>query len=85
MLTQNQLKSIFAEYGLAPLKRLGQNYLIDGNIKDKIISEVSPSKEDTILEIGPGQVLKGLSKKIDPKLEVKNFGTIQDLQPAPVS
>lgn len=25
------------------------------------------------LEIGPGQVLKGLLKKIDPKLEVKNF------------
>ena len=31
-------------------------------------------------EIGPGQVLKGLMKKIDPKLEVKNIGTCQDLQ-----
>ncbi len=38
----------------------------------------------TFLEIGPGQVLKGLAKKIDPKLEVKNIGTCQDLlaQPA---
>ena len=54
MLTQNQLKSIFAEHGFAPLKRLGENYLIDVNIKDKIISEVSPSEEDAILEIGPG-------------------------------
>lgn len=34
----------------------------------------------TFLEIGPGQVLKGLAKKIDPKLEVKNIGTSQDLQ-----
>ncbi|MDO8535769.1 MAG: ACP S-malonyltransferase [Candidatus Omnitrophota bacterium] len=34
----------------------------------------------TFLEIGPGQVLKGLLKKIDPKLEVKNFGVVQDLQ-----
>ena len=33
------------------------------------------------LEIGPGQVLKGLLKKIDPKLEVKNIGTAQDLSP----
>ena len=54
MLTQSQLKFIFAEHGFTPLKRLGENYLIDGNIKDKIISEVNPSKEDVILEIGPG-------------------------------
>ena len=38
----------------------------------------------TFLEIGPGQVLKGLIKKIDPKLEVKNFGALQDLQAAAV-
>lgn len=31
------------------------------------------------IEIGPGQVLKGLLKKIDPKLEVKNIGTHQDI------
>lgn len=36
----------------------------------------------TFLEIGPGQVLKGILKKIDPKLEVKNFGALQDLQVA---
>ena len=54
MLTQTQLRSIFAEHGFAPLKRLGENYLIDGNIKDKIISEIDPSKDDLILEIGPG-------------------------------
>ena len=34
----------------------------------------------TFLEIGPGQVLKGLAKKIDPKLEVKSIGTSQDIQ-----
>ena len=31
------------------------------------------------IEIGPGQVLKGLLKKIDPKLEVKNIATYQDI------
>ena len=31
------------------------------------------------IEIGPGQVLKGLLKKIDLKLEVKNVGTSQDI------
>ncbi|MBI5144268.1 MAG: ACP S-malonyltransferase [Candidatus Omnitrophica bacterium] len=35
---------------------------------------VAASGIKTFLEIGPGQVLKGLLKKIDPKLEVKNIG-----------
>lgn len=41
---------------------------------------VASSGIKTFLEIGPGQVLKGLAKKIDPKLEVKNIGACQDLQ-----
>ena len=64
-------------------------------IKDNLIKQVNSktlweesvklaaqSGIKTFLEIGPGQVLKGLLKKIDPKLEVKNFGALQDLQVA---
>ncbi|MCX5686347.1 MAG: 16S rRNA (adenine(1518)-N(6)/adenine(1519)-N(6))-dimethyltransferase RsmA [Candidatus Omnitrophica bacterium] len=54
MLTKTQLKEVFAKYGFTPLKRLGENYLIDGNIKDKIIRECRLSKSDSVLEIGPG-------------------------------
>jgi len=66
-------------------------------IKDNLIRQVSSktlweesirlvagSGINTFFEIGPGQVLKGLLKKIDPKLEVKNVGTLQDLQTQPV-
>lgn len=45
---------------------------------------VAASGIKTFLEIGPGQVLKGLAKKIDPKLEVRNIGSAQDLA-APTS
>lgn len=38
-----------------PLKRFGQNYLQDQNIIKKIISEIDPSENDTIVEIGPGK------------------------------
>ncbi len=38
-----------------PLKRFGQNYLVDQNIVKKIISEFAPTHEDIILEIGPGR------------------------------
>lgn len=54
MLTKNQLKDIFAKYDFKPLKRLGENYLIDSNIKNKIIDEAEIKKDDIILEIGPG-------------------------------
>lgn len=54
MLTRNGIKALLAEHDFAPLKRLGANYLIDGNIKDKIIASVELSEGDTVLEIGPG-------------------------------
>lgn len=61
-------------------------------IKDNLIRQVNSKTmwEESIrlvnrsgitsyLEIGPGQVLKGLLKKIDPKLEVRNVGTCQEI------
>ncbi len=39
---------------LRPLKRFGQNFLVDPNIKRKIIAAVHPGMGDHILEIGPG-------------------------------
>jgi 16S rRNA (adenine1518-N6/adenine1519-N6)-dimethyltransferase len=54
MLTQSQLKELFLEHDFSPLKRFGENYLIDSNIKDKIIGEAGVKKSDVILEIGCG-------------------------------
>ena len=38
-----------------PLKKFGQNYLMDKNIIRKIAEEMNPQPDDSILEIGPGQ------------------------------
>ncbi|MFN2493496.1 MAG: 16S rRNA (adenine(1518)-N(6)/adenine(1519)-N(6))-dimethyltransferase RsmA [Pyrinomonadaceae bacterium] len=38
-----------------PSKRLGQNFLTDHRIIDRIIQELDPKTTDTILEIGPGR------------------------------
>jgi 16S rRNA (adenine1518-N6/adenine1519-N6)-dimethyltransferase len=38
-----------------PLKALGQNFLVDGNIIEKIISSADVHPEDNVLEIGPGR------------------------------
>ncbi|MBI5765985.1 16S rRNA (adenine(1518)-N(6)/adenine(1519)-N(6))-dimethyltransferase, partial [Candidatus Falkowbacteria bacterium] len=54
MLSVSEIKSICAQYGIVPAKSRGQNFLIDQNIVDKIISAADLKKTDTILEVGPG-------------------------------
>lgn len=54
MLTINELKDLWVSNDFRPVKRLGQNFLIDKNIKDKIITSLEIRKDDTVLEIGPG-------------------------------
>ncbi|HPM42613.1 MAG TPA: 16S rRNA (adenine(1518)-N(6)/adenine(1519)-N(6))-dimethyltransferase RsmA [Candidatus Omnitrophota bacterium] len=54
MLTKKELKELFLEYGFRPLKRYGENYLVDNNIKDKIVGELGLLSNDRVLEIGPG-------------------------------
>ena len=56
-----------------PLKKFGQNYLLDKNILDKIISEINPHEDDNIIEIGPGT--GSLTAKLIPK--VNNLTAIE--------
>lgn len=49
-----QTKSILNRYNIKLNKNLGQNYLIDKNKRDQIIGFGDLTKEDVVLEIGPG-------------------------------
>ncbi|MBU1292426.1 ribosomal RNA small subunit methyltransferase A [Patescibacteria group bacterium] len=60
-----QIKKILKEHDLQLNKRLGQNFLIDNNILDKIIITANLSKQDTVLEIGSG--LGTLTKELAQK------------------
>jgi 16S rRNA (adenine1518-N6/adenine1519-N6)-dimethyltransferase len=40
---------------IKPLKRFGQNYLVDRNTINKIVDEFNPQPDDIVIEIGPGQ------------------------------
>ncbi len=42
------------KYDFAFQKKFGQNFLIDGHVLDKIIAAAGVTKEDVVLEIGPG-------------------------------
>ena len=45
---------IIQKYQFDFQKKFGQNFLIDGHVLDKIIASAQISKEDFVLEIGPG-------------------------------
>jgi len=72
--TQSELR----EYGLFPKKRLGQHFLVDPNILDKVMRAAEVGKEDVVLEVGPGlggmtlalarEAKKVIAVEIDPKL-----------------
>ena len=47
-------REIIDKYGFMFQKRFGQNFLIDGNVVEKIVREAGVTKEDFVLEIGPG-------------------------------
>lgn len=50
----SQVMALLQERGLQPNSLLGQNFLIDANIRDIIIAAADPQPHDVILEVGPG-------------------------------
>src|SRR5699024_9071734 len=48
------IREILDKYGFQFSKSLGQNFLIDGNIVRNIVKEAHITKDDYVLEIGPG-------------------------------
>lgn len=57
-----ELKRFLDSLGVSPKKSLSQNFLIDGNILEKILDEAQISAGDYVFEIGagPGALTEGL-------------------------
>lgn len=56
------VKKLLAEKNFAPRKSVGQNFLTDENTLSKIVTAGNLSKEDLVLEVGPG--LGALTQKL---------------------
>jgi len=52
--TLSYLRNMFAERGIRPKNKLGQNFLIDLNLLDLIVRTAELSKDDLVLEVGSG-------------------------------
>ena len=54
MPTPSETRNILDSLEIRPKKKLGQNFLIDGNIARKSLQLASLSKDDCVVEVGPG-------------------------------
>lgn len=52
--SKSSTTEIIQKYQFAFQKKFGQNFLIDNNILDKIVESAGVTREDCVLEIGPG-------------------------------
>jgi len=90
------IKQELKEYGLFPKKRLGQHFLVDSNILNKVIRTAQVEKGDMVLEVGPGlgemtlvlaqHAKKVIAIEIDAKLavilkqKVEDFSNVEVVQ-----
>jgi len=65
--TKNGLINLFRENKAFPLKKLGQNFLIDKKITKKFIEAASLKSSDVVLEIGAG--IGNLTIRIAPEVK----------------
>ena len=77
----NSIKSILESSDLSAKKNLGQNFLHDSNIINKMIEGEDINSDDTILEIGPGlgTLTKPLSSKAKNIIAIEKDRNLADL------
>lgn len=82
--TYEDTKFIMKKYGITANKKLGQNFLIDENVIDTIANASQISKEDLVIEIGPGlgalteKLLKKAGKVIAIELDERMINILKD-------
>jgi 16S rRNA (adenine1518-N6/adenine1519-N6)-dimethyltransferase len=64
-MTKEEIKYLLQRYDLTPNKLRGQNFLLDEDVLDYIVTKARVVKEDLILEVGPG--LGALTQKLAAK------------------
>lgn len=80
----SETMQILKRYNISAAKSLGQNFLINEDVVDKIIEKAEVSKEDLIIEIGPGlgtltnELLKNAGKVICIELDKRMINILKD-------
>jgi len=90
LVSKNVVKEILDEYQIKPLKRLGQNFLVNKKALNDFIDACDLKKNDVVLEIGPGlgTITQEIAKKVkmvvaiekDPKMVEILRETLKDFK-----
>lgn len=81
---ENETKYILRKYGIVANKRLGQNFLINQEVIVRIIEESNVTKDDLVIEIGPGlgtlteSLLNNAGKVVCVELDNKMINILKD-------
>lgn len=84
MFSKNEIKRLEEKFKFRPHKALGQNFLTDDNIKNKILQNALLKDKDTVLEIGPGlgqltfDVAKAVKQLIAVEYDKKLFSILDE-------
>ncbi|MFC9786574.1 16S rRNA (adenine(1518)-N(6)/adenine(1519)-N(6))-dimethyltransferase RsmA [Rhodococcus sp. NPDC127528] len=86
-----EVRALAAEFDIRPTKQLGQNFVHDGNTVRKIVAVSGVTRDDVVLEVGPGLgsltlalldvVDRVVAVEIDPKLAARLPTTVAERAP----
>lgn len=78
------IKEILEKHNARPSKRLGQNFLVNEKVLEKIIESAELKKDDVVLEVGPGigtltqELAKRVKKVIAVEKDKKMIETLKE-------
>ncbi len=79
-----ELKSLLRQFNFIPQKKLGQNFLIDKNLRDKIINFSNISDKDVVMEVGAGfgiltdEILKKAKKVYAVEIDKRLYSYLEE-------
>ena len=83
------LRDVIRTHGLSARKRLGQNFLLDLNLTDRIARAAGPLSDVCVVEVGPGPggltrslLRNGARKVVAIEQDERCFGALEDIAAA---
>ena len=79
--SRKNIKDLLNKHQLRPLKRFGQNFLIDKRALKKMLAAAELTSQDTVLEIGPGigTLTQELAKKASKVIAIEKDRNMVDI------